>query len=75
MPGLRIWSSKNCSPKEKNCFKLKLPKNSHEVMVDNGYQSQVALQVTAREVTIFFGDQHHFVLHHTMSGDRCPEKW
>ena len=28
MPGLRIWSSKNCSPKEKKSFKLKLRENS-----------------------------------------------
>ena len=28
MPGFRIWSSKNCSPKEKKSFKLKLRKNN-----------------------------------------------
>ena len=54
MPGLRIWSSKNCSPKDKKIFWLKLLKNSHEVMVDNCYKSRVALQVTARKVMIFF---------------------
>ena len=43
-------------------------------MVDNCYKSRVALQVTAREVMTFFGD-HHFGLHHTISGDRCSEKW
>ena len=27
-PGLRIWSPKNCSPKEKKSFKLKIRENS-----------------------------------------------
>ena len=45
-------------------------------MVDKCFMSQVALQVTAREVmTLLFEDQHHFGLHHKISGDRCPEKW
>ena len=57
-------------------FLSKLRKGCHEVMVDNCYKSRAALQVKAREVmTSFFGDQHHFGLHHTTSGDRCPEKW
>ena len=77
MLGLRIRSSKNCSPKEKKSFKLKLRETSHEVMVGNYYKSRVALQVTAREVMTFFlfGDQYHFGLHHTISGNRCSQKW
>ena len=59
----------------KKTIKLKLGENSHEVMVDNGYQSRVALQVTAREEMTCFEDQHHLGLHHTISGDRCLEKW
>ena len=54
MPGLRIWFSKNCSPKEKESFKLKLRENSHEVMADYYHNLPVALQVTAREVMTFF---------------------
>ena len=37
-------SSKYCSPKGKKNFKQKLRENSHEVMLDNGYNSRVALQ-------------------------------
>ena len=67
----------NCSPKEKKSFNLKSRENSHEVMVDNCYKALVALQAAAREVMIFlfFGDQHHFGLHYTISGDGCPKKW
>ena len=59
MSGLRIWSSKNCSPNKKNLeikkVLLKLRKNSHEVMIDNCYKLRAALQVTAREeMTIFW---------------------
>ena len=61
-------------------FLPKLKKCCHEEMVDNCYKSRVALhlQVTAKEVMTFFyffADQHHFELHHTISGSRCPEKW
>ena len=53
IPGLRIWSSKNCF--QNKSFRLKLRGNSHEVMVDNYYKSRAALQVTVREgVAIFF---------------------
>ena len=63
--------------KRNTFFKLKLREFSHEVRVDNCCKSRVALEVTAREVMTFFsfGDQHHFELHHTIFGDRCPEKW
>ena len=54
MAGLRIRSSKNCSPKEKKCVELKLRENSHEVGVDNRCKSRVALQGAARKVMIFF---------------------
>ena len=40
--------------KRKKSSKLKLRENIHEVTVNNLCKSQVALQVTAREVTIFF---------------------
>ena len=39
-------------------------------MVNNRNKLRVAIQVTAREViTPFSGDQHHFELHHAISGD------
>ena len=61
-------------------FLPKLRKCCHEEMVDNCYKSRVALhlQVTAKEVMTFlyfFADQDHFGLHHTISGNRYPEKW
>ena len=54
IPGHQIWSSKNCSPKEKKPFKLKLRENSHEVMFDNCFKSRVLLKVTTREVMTLF---------------------
>ena len=53
MPGPQIWSSKNCSPTDKNLLKLKLPENIHVVMVDNCYIPRVALQVTTRGNDLF----------------------
>ena len=63
------------SPNTDRNFLPKLRKYCHEVMGGNCYRLPVALQVTAREVMTFLGDQHHFRLHHTISRDRCPEKW
>ena len=63
-----LYTDTNFLPKLRKCF--------HEVMIHNCYKSRVALQVTARKIlTFFLGDQHHFGLHHTISGDSCREKW
>ena len=61
-------------------FLPKLRKCRHEEMVCNCYNSRVALhlQVKAKEVMncfMIFADHHHFGLHHTISGNRYPEKW